>query len=114
MSLTYDRTEIPLGPSPASSISKLTLPRQDNGTVAVNNTCQAQGQAINILGTAAPANPTYGAAGVFQVGFPGQAGPSCPGPNYIVQGELGFRLEKSFVDRIAWLTFRHFDRRLHG
>ncbi|KAM0689757.1 hypothetical protein Q7P36_010628 [Cladosporium allicinum] len=61
----------------------------DNGTVAVNNTCQAQGQAINILGTAAPADPTYGAAGVFQVGFPGQAGPSCPGPNYIVQDYTG-------------------------
>lgn len=59
---------------------------QDEGTVAVNNTCQAEGQAINIVGTAAPANPTYGAAGVFQVGFPGQAGPDCPGPNYIVQG----------------------------
>jgi apolipoprotein D and lipocalin family protein len=52
----------------------------------VNNTCQANGQAVNILGTAAPANPTYGATGVFQVGFPGQPGPDCPGPNYIVQG----------------------------
>lgn len=52
----------------------------------MNNTCQAEGQAVNILGTAAPANPTYGAAGVFQVGFPGQPGPDCPGPNYIVQG----------------------------
>lgn len=58
----------------------------DEGTVQVNNTCQAQGQAVNILGTAAPADPTYGAAGVFQVGFPGQPGPDCPGPNYIVQG----------------------------
>jgi apolipoprotein D and lipocalin family protein len=56
----------------------------------VNNTCQAEGQAVNILGTAAPANPTYGAAGVFQVGFPGQPGPDCPGPNYIVQGTKFF------------------------
>lgn len=64
----------------------MNIETQDEGTVAVNNTCQAEGQAINIVGTAAPANPTYGAAGVFQVGFPGQPGPDCPGPNYIVQG----------------------------
>lgn len=63
-----------------------TRTKKDEGTVAVNNTCQAEGQAVNILGTAAPSNPTYGAAGVFQVGFPGQPGPECPGPNYIVQG----------------------------
>jgi apolipoprotein D and lipocalin family protein len=69
---------------------------QDEGTVAVNNTCQAEGQAINIVGTAAPANPTYGAAGVFQVGFPGQAGPDCPGPNYIVQGMLILRSVRVF------------------
>jgi apolipoprotein D and lipocalin family protein len=74
--------------------------QQDNGTVAVNNTCQAQGQAINILGTAAPANPTYGAAGVFQVGFPGQAGPSCPGPNYIVQGESVFDLSRIWLSEL--------------
>lgn len=53
----------------------------------MNNTCQAEGRPINIQGTAAPANPTYGAAGVFQVQFPGQPGPDCPGPNYIVQGK---------------------------
>ncbi|KAM0715535.1 hypothetical protein Q7P37_009033 [Cladosporium fusiforme] len=61
----------------------------DNGTVLVNNTCQAEGRPINIQGTAAPANPTYGAAGVFQVQFPMQAGPDCPGPNYIVQDYAG-------------------------
>lgn len=70
---------------------RLTPGIQDQGTVAVNNTCQAGDQAVNIVGTAAPADPTYGAAGVFQVGFPGQPGPDCPGPNYIVQGMAGLR-----------------------
>ncbi|EFQ35789.1 lipocalin-like domain-containing protein [Colletotrichum graminicola] len=57
----------------------------DNGTVKVNNTCEAGGRAVNILGTAAPADPSYGAKGVLRVQFPGQPGPSCAGPNYIVQ-----------------------------
>ncbi|TEA15304.1 putative lipocalin [Colletotrichum sidae] len=57
----------------------------DNGTVRVNNTCEAQGRPINILGTAAPADASYGAKGVLRVQFPGQPGPSCAGPNYIVQ-----------------------------
>ncbi|KAK2041981.1 lipocalin-like domain-containing protein [Colletotrichum somersetense] len=57
----------------------------DNGTVKVNNTCEAGGRAINILGTAAPADPSYGAKGVLRVQFPGQPEPSCAGPNYIVQ-----------------------------
>lgn len=59
---------------------------QDNGTVKVNNTCEAGGRAINILGTATPADPSYGAKGVLRVQFPGQPGPDCAGPNYIVQG----------------------------
>ena len=53
----------------------------------MNNTCEADGRAVNILGTASPAPPTYGANGVFRVQFPGQPAPDCPGPNYIVQGE---------------------------
>ncbi|KAK1974697.1 lipocalin-like domain-containing protein [Colletotrichum cereale] len=57
----------------------------DNGTVKVNNTCEAGDRAINILGTAAPADPSYGAKGVLRVQFPGRPGPSCAGPNYIVQ-----------------------------
>ncbi|KAL0943381.1 lipocalin-like domain-containing protein [Colletotrichum truncatum] len=57
----------------------------DNGTVQVNNTCQAGDRAVNILGTAAPADPSYGAKGVLRVQFPGQPGPDCAGPNYIVQ-----------------------------
>ncbi|EJT75733.1 hypothetical protein GGTG_05664 [Gaeumannomyces tritici R3-111a-1] len=61
----------------------------DNGTVQVNNTCEAQGAPVNILGSAAPAHPSYGAAGVFRVQFPGQPGPSCHGPNYIVQDYTG-------------------------
>lgn len=56
----------------------------------VNNTCQAQDRPVNILGTAAPADPSYGAKGVLRVQFPGQPGPSCAGPNYIVQGEPAF------------------------
>ncbi|EEY20446.1 conserved hypothetical protein [Verticillium alfalfae VaMs.102] len=59
----------------------------DNGTVKVNNTCEAAGRAVNILGTASPADPGYGAKGVFRVQFPGQPGPECAGPNYIVQGK---------------------------
>ncbi|KAI9162854.1 Temperature-induced lipocalin-1 [Paramyrothecium foliicola] len=57
----------------------------DNGTVQVNNTCEAQGRAVNILGTASPADPAYGVAGAFRVQFPGQPGEPCAGPNYIVQ-----------------------------
>jgi apolipoprotein D and lipocalin family protein len=57
----------------------------DNGSVQVNNTCEAQGRAVNILGSASPADPSYGVAGAFRVQFPGQPGPGCAGPNYIVQ-----------------------------
>ncbi|KAF6795814.1 lipocalin-like domain-containing protein [Colletotrichum sojae] len=57
----------------------------DDGTVLVNNTCQAQDRAVNIIGSAAPADPSYGAKGVLRVQFPGQPGPDCAGPNYIVQ-----------------------------
>jgi len=57
----------------------------DDGTVKVNNTCEAGGRAVNILGAAEPADPSYGAKGVLRVRFPGQPGPSCAGPNYIVQ-----------------------------
>lgn len=59
---------------------------QDEGTVKVNNTCEAAGRPVNILGSASPADPAYGASGVFRVQFPGQPAPSCAGPNYIVQG----------------------------
>ncbi|KAH7038388.1 Calycin-like protein [Microdochium trichocladiopsis] len=60
-----------------------------DGNVAVNNTCEAAGRAVNILGTAKPANATYGAAGVLRVQFPGTPEPECPGPNYIVQDYTG-------------------------
>ncbi|KAK7221835.1 hypothetical protein V2G26_009838 [Clonostachys chloroleuca] len=56
-----------------------------DGTVQVNNSCEANGKASNILGTASPADVAYGTKGVFRVQFPGQPGPKCPGPNYIVQ-----------------------------
>lgn len=59
---------------------------QDDGTVQVNNTCDAQGAPVNMVGSAGPANPPYGAAGVFRVQVPGQPGPDCPGPNYVVRG----------------------------
>lgn len=58
----------------------------DDGTVQVNNTCEAEQRPVNILGTAAPADLAYGAKGVFRVQFPGQPAPDCEGPNYIVQG----------------------------
>lgn len=74
-------------PSEQEEAAKLTS-IQDNGTVQVNNTCEAEGRPINILGTATPADPGYGANGVFRVQFPGQPAPECPGPNYIVQGML--------------------------
>ncbi|TKW52742.1 Outer membrane lipoprotein Blc [Colletotrichum tanaceti] len=57
----------------------------DDGTVKVNNTCETPERAVNILGTASPADPSYGAKGVLRVQFPGQPGPVCAGPNYIVQ-----------------------------
>lgn len=58
-----------------------------NGTVNVQNSCQAQGQTVPIQGTASPADAAYGSKGVLRVQFPGQEPPECPGPNYIVQGE---------------------------
>ncbi len=59
---------------------------KDSGTVKVNNTCEAGSRPTSILGTATPVGPEYGAAGAFQVQFPGERPPDCPGPNYIVQG----------------------------
>ena len=66
------------------------LSNQANGTVNVFNGCEANGQAITIQGTATivPEVLGYGEEGVFRVQFPGQPEPECPGPNYIVQGEL--------------------------
>ncbi|KAK3368538.1 Calycin-like protein [Podospora didyma] len=61
----------------------------ENGTVQVNNTCQAGSRPVSILGFAAPADPDYGATGVFRVQFPGERAPDCPGPNYIVQDYTG-------------------------
>jgi len=61
----------------------------DEGTVAVNNTCEVAGQAVNIIGAASPANATYGANGVLRVQFPGTPEPECRGPNYIVQDYTG-------------------------
>ncbi|KAK0649059.1 Calycin-like protein, partial [Cercophora newfieldiana] len=61
----------------------------DNGTVRVNNTCQAGTRPISILGTASPVGPEYGSKGAFQVQFPGERPPDCPGPNYIVQDYTG-------------------------
>ncbi|KAL2269230.1 hypothetical protein VTJ83DRAFT_4076 [Remersonia thermophila] len=61
----------------------------DDGSVQVNNTCQAGTRAVSILGAATPVDPKYGATGVFQVQFPGERPPDCPGPNYIVQDYTG-------------------------
>lgn len=58
----------------------------DDGTVHVINQCQELGLPISIEGTAATADAAYGDAGVFEVTLAGIA-PTCPGPNYIVQGE---------------------------
>ncbi|GIZ45522.1 hypothetical protein CKM354_000868400 [Cercospora kikuchii] len=59
----------------------------DNGTVNVQNGCELNGTQIPIEGTATPVSPYagYGHVGVLRVQFPGQPGPDCPGPNYIVQ-----------------------------
>lgn len=43
---------------------------------------------MDIVGTASLADASYGSKGVLRVQFPGSPGPDCPGPNYIVQGEL--------------------------
>ncbi|KAM7184957.1 Calycin-like protein [Naviculisporaceae sp. PSN 640] len=61
----------------------------DNGSVRVNNTCQSGTRAFSIVGTATPVSPIYGATGAFQVQFPGERPPDCPGPNYIVQDYTG-------------------------
>ncbi|KAK0611820.1 Calycin-like protein [Immersiella caudata] len=61
----------------------------DNGSVQVNNSCQAGTRPVNILGAAAAADAQYGADGVFRVQFPGERPPDCPGPNYIVQDYTG-------------------------
>ena len=60
---------------------------QGNGTVNVQNGCEAQGQEVSIEGTVTPVSPYagYGHVGVLRVQFPGQPAPECPGPNYIVQ-----------------------------
>jgi len=57
----------------------------ENGTVSVSNGCQLGNRSITIEGTASAADEIYGSDGVFRVQFPGQPGPECPGPNYIVQ-----------------------------
>lgn len=59
---------------------------QANGTIRFDNSCEKSGRYEGVVGTASPADATYGAAGVFRVRFPGQPPPACPGPNYIVQG----------------------------
>lgn len=59
---------------------------QDNGTVRVLNTAKVGPQSIDIVGTATPVDPAYGAGGAFIVSFPGTPEAECPGPNYIVQG----------------------------
>lgn len=82
----------------------------------VNNTCEAEGRAVNILGTASPADATYGANGVFRVQFPGQPAPDCPGPNYIVQGECNHHIPskhhankpKDLADDIAIVQSNNF------
>ncbi|KAL2173007.1 uncharacterized protein P884DRAFT_288343 [Thermothelomyces heterothallicus CBS 202.75] len=55
---------------------------KDNGTVQVNNNCEARDRPVKIHGTATPADPEYGAAGVFRIQFPGEKPSDCPGPNY--------------------------------
>lgn len=79
-------------PAPYNAACKCTFAQyalNDNGTVSVNNTCQAGTRPISVSGTATPVGPQYGASGVFQVQFPGERPPDCPGPNYIVQDYTG-------------------------
>lgn len=66
-----------------------------------------------ILGSATPADPAYGADGVFRVQFPGQPAPDCPGPNYIVQGYRNQSLLYYFP-RGANVLMRCLFNRLHG
>ncbi|KJZ75331.1 hypothetical protein HIM_05257 [Hirsutella minnesotensis 3608] len=60
-----------------------------DGSVRVNNSCEANGKLRSIIGKATPAPATYGTKGVFRVQFPGQPASACPGPNYIVQDYTG-------------------------
>ncbi|KAI9899490.1 hypothetical protein N3K66_005951 [Trichothecium roseum] len=87
----------------------------NDGTVRVNNTCEIQGRAVNILGNAAPADAGYGAAGVFRVQFPGQPAPDCPGPNYIVQdytGDIAIVQSNNFSTLFVLSREQHFEDKL--
>lgn len=59
----------------------------DDGTVGVENICQELGLPVTITGTATAVDAAYGDVGVLDVAFFG-VGSTCPGPNYIVQGEF--------------------------
>jgi apolipoprotein D and lipocalin family protein len=50
----------------------------NDGTVGVKNQCEALGLPISITGSAAPADPVYGVAGVFEVTFVNSTN-ACPG-----------------------------------
>jgi apolipoprotein D and lipocalin family protein len=82
----------------------------DNGTVQVNNTCQAGNKPVSILGTATPADPEYGPAGVFRVQFPRGGPPDCPGPNYIVQD---YSVEFALVQSNNFTTLFILSRQQH-
>lgn len=76
----------------------------------VNNTCQAGTRPVNILGAAGPADPEYGATGVYRVQFPNERPPDCPGPNYIVQDYTG---EFSLVQSNNFTTMFLLSRNQH-
>ncbi|KXX76072.1 Apolipoprotein D [Madurella mycetomatis] len=82
----------------------------DNGTVRVNNTCQAGDRPVSVVGTATPVGPEYGATGVFQVQFSDERPPDCPGPNYIVQDYTG---EFSLVQTNNFTTLFILSREQH-
>ncbi|GAB1315419.1 hypothetical protein MFIFM68171_05629 [Madurella fahalii] len=82
----------------------------ENGTIQVNNTCQTGNSPVSIVGAATPVGPEYGATGAFQVQFPGERPPDCPGPNYIVQDYTG---EFSLVQTNNFTTLFILSREQH-
>lgn len=97
----YQVAGTPFGETAGARCVAAEYQPNDDGTVKVLNTARFGPQPISIVGTAAPADPKYGANGVFRVSFPGIPAPECKGPNYIVQE---YKTEYAIVQTQNWNT----------
>ncbi|EMD86373.1 hypothetical protein COCC4DRAFT_193659 [Bipolaris maydis ATCC 48331] len=101
----YQVAGTPFGPTAGARCVTANYSLNPNGTVRVVNSASAGPSTFSIQGTATPAAPAYGLAGVFTVTFPGtlpvgQAS-ACPGPNYIVQD---YAVDWAIVQTQEWNT----------